>query len=43
MLDQQRVQNVISNMKTVGLKQILVGDDPSIFYLTGRFVNPMER
>ena len=43
MMNKQRFERVVENMKKVGLSQILVTDDPSIFYLTGRIVNPMER
>ena len=43
MMNKQRFERVVENMKKTGLSQILVTDDPSIFYLTGRVVNPMER
>ncbi len=43
MMNKERLKRVITEMKKLGLKQILVSDDPSIFWLTGRIVNPMER
>lgn len=43
MMNKERFDRVIENMKKEGLTQILVADDPSIFYLVGIFVNPMER
>lgn len=43
MMNQQRFQRVIENMKTCGLSQILVTADPAILYLIGREVKPMER
>ena len=43
MMNKERFQRVIAEMKKQGLKQILVADDPSILWLTGRIVNPMER
>ena len=43
MMKKERFDRVIENMKKAGLSQILVADDPSIFYLVGIFVNPMER
>lgn len=43
MMNKQRFERVVENMKLLGLSQILVTDDSSIFYLTGRIVNPMER
>ena len=41
MMNKERLKRVITEMKKLGLKQILVSDDPSIFWLTGRIVNPM--
>lgn len=43
MMNKQRFECTIENMKKFGFSQILIADDPSIFYLTGRMVNPMER
>ena len=43
MLNKERLQRVIKEMKNLKISQILVSDDPSIFWLTGRIVNPMER
>lgn len=43
MMNKERFQRVVEEMKRLGLKQILVTDDPSILWLTGRIVNPMER
>ncbi len=39
MMNKERFQRVIAEMKKQGLKQILVADDPSILWLTGRIVN----
>lgn len=43
MINKERLNRVLNEMKKSGLKQILVSDDPSIFWLTRRIVNPMER
>ena len=43
LINKQRLERVIANMKECGLSQILVSDDPSIYYLTGRLINPFER
>ena len=40
---QKRVDEVISKMKADGLKQILVSEPCSIYYLTGVDVGPGER
>ena len=40
---QKRVNQVIEKMKTDGLKQILVSEPCSIYYLTGVDVGPGER
>ena len=40
---QKRVNQVIEKMKTDGLKQILVSEPCSIYYLTGVDVGPGEK
>lgn len=42
-MKQNRVEAVLSRMKERGLEQILVTDEPSIFYLTGTWVEAEER
>ncbi|MEE8825828.1 MAG: Xaa-Pro peptidase family protein [Eubacteriales bacterium] len=39
----ERIQRVLSRMKEAGLKQLLVSDPDSVFYLTGVSVEPYER
>lgn len=39
----ERINRVLKEMMTKGLKQILVSAPPSIFYLTGKWFNPGER
>lgn len=43
MMNKQRFDRVLENMKACGLEQILVTADPSIYYLIGREIKPMER
>ncbi len=43
MLNRQRLETVIANMKVCGLKQIIVSDDNAMYYLLGRKIEPMER
>lgn len=43
MMNKERFTRVVEEMKRQGLTQILIADDPAIFWLTGRIVNPMER
>ena len=38
-----RIQRVIQNMEREGLSQILVTSTASVYYLTGVWVEPMER
>ena len=40
---QQRVQKVLAAMEAMGLKQMIVSDPESIWYLTGYYVEPFER
>ena len=42
-MNQSRINRVIENMKAHGLDQILVTATPSVYYLTGNWVNPGER
>jgi Xaa-Pro dipeptidase len=42
-MNQKRIQRILENMKECGLGQILVADDPAIYYITGKVINPMER
>ncbi len=42
-VNRERLGKVISNMKSLGMKQILVADDHQLNYLIGRKINPFER
>lgn len=42
-MNQSRLTHVIQNMQKEGLRQILVTATPSVYYLTGIWVEPMER
>lgn len=42
-MKQQRLKRVIENMEKKGLKQLIVSDPSSIFYLTGINIGPGER
>ena len=39
----ERLNQVLANMEKQGLSQALISDPNSIFYLTGRFIEPGER
>ena len=43
MLNKSRIARVIENMQKEGLDQILVSATPSVYYLTGRWIQPGER
>ena len=43
MKNNSRIEQVIHNMKAEGLDQILITSTPSIFYLTGLWIEPHER
>lgn len=40
---EERIKRVLENMEGMGLEQMLISDPPSIFYLTGRWIQPNER
>lgn len=42
-MNTQRVNNVLSRLNTLGMRQMLVCDPLSIWYLTGYYTLPMER
>lgn len=42
-MNQNRVNKIIQNMNNNNLKQILVTSTASIFYLTGKWIEPGER
>ena len=42
-MNHSRISRVIENMTACGLDQILVTATPSVYYLTGKWVNPGER
>lgn len=42
-MNYSRINRVIENMNRCGLDQILVTATPSVYYLTGKWVNPGER
>lgn len=43
MLNRDRLDAIVNNMKKLGLTQILVSDDNAVYYLTGRKIDAMER
>ena len=42
-MDRQRVEKVLQRLEARGLSQMVVSDPYSIFYLTGRYIDPGER
>ena len=42
-MNQQRIDRILENLEAGGLSQMIVSDPYSIFYLTGRFIQPGER
>ena len=42
-MNQKRVENVLRRLEARGLSQIMISDPYSIFYLTGRYIDPGER
>ena len=42
-MNQQRLARVLRNMERDGLEQIVVTSTASVYYLTGYWVEPMER
>ncbi len=42
-MNQQRVERVLQRLEARGLSQMIVSDPYSIYYLTGRYVDPGER
>ena len=42
-MNQQRLTRVLAHMKEQGLSQIIISATPSLYYLTGLWVEPMER
>lgn len=42
-MNTNRIQKVISGMHTLGISQLLVSSPASVFYLTGRWIQPGER
>lgn len=42
-MNNRRVQRVLDNMAEQGLTQMVISDPASVFYLTGRFIEPGER
>lgn len=42
-MKRHRLQKVIGNMEKIGLRQLIISDPSSIFYLSGINVNPGER
>lgn len=39
----QRIQNVLNQMEKRGIEQMLISDSASVYYLTGKWIFPMER
>ena len=42
-MNEERVKVVLKKMREMGLKQIILTDPTSLFYLTGHFEEPIER
>ena len=42
-MKENRVRAVLANLEQLGLSQMLITDPLSIFYLTGRMIQPLER
>ncbi len=42
-MNKSRISRVMENMRAEGLDQILVTATPSVYYLSGRWINPGER
>lgn len=42
-MDQNKLNRVLESMKETGIEQLLISDPASINYLTGRYVNCMEK
>ena len=42
-MNQQRLARVLRNMERDGLEQIVITSTASVYYLTGYWVEPMER
>lgn len=42
-MKENRVRAVLANLEQMGLSQMLITDPLSIFYLTGRMIQPLER
>ena len=42
-MDWKRYQRVIDSMKDEGIGQLIVTDSVSVYYLTGKLINCMER
>lgn len=42
-MKESRVSAVLENLAEMGLSQVLLTDPVSIFYLTGRLIQPLER
>ena len=43
MMNQKRLERVLENLRAQDLGQMVITDPASIFYLTGRFIEPGER
>ena len=42
-MKRNRVNRVLENMEKMGLDQLIVGEPASVYYLTGRWIEPGER
>lgn len=42
-MKEARVAKVLQKMNDCGLTQIIVSEPSSVFYLTGKWIEPMER
>ena len=42
-MNESRIERVLQNMQKAGLEQIVVTSTSSVYYLTGLWVEPLER
>ena len=42
MMNTQRLEKVLKKMETEGLDQMIISDPYAIYYLTGRFIDPVN-
>ena len=42
MMNTQRLDKILKKMETEGLDQMIISDPYAIYYLTGRFIDPVH-